>query len=62
MVGIIAATFVQLGIATAERVVRPLPAIALFAVGLAAAWRVKGAWTTPLLVAGGGIVGWLAFA
>ena len=60
VVGIIAATFVQLGVATAARVTQPLVAIALFAAGSAIAWRVKRAWVTPLILMGGGVIGWLA--
>ncbi|MGV1682547.1 hypothetical protein [Sphingopyxis sp. NJF-3] len=30
-----------------------------FGVALAAAWRLKGMWVTPALVAGGAIAGWL---
>ncbi|MBH2000054.1 MAG: chromate efflux transporter [Sphingomonadaceae bacterium] len=59
VVGIIAATFVQLGQATVVRVADPIAAVILFAVALAVAWRVKGAWVTPAIVAGGAIVGWL---
>lgn len=62
VVGIIAATFVQLGQATAMRVPAPWIAIALFAAALALAWRVKGAWVTPAIVVGGGLAGWLALS
>jgi chromate transporter len=62
VVGIIAATFVQLGVATAARVTQPLVAIALFAAALAVAWRVKGAWVAPLLLISGGVIGWLGLA
>jgi chromate transporter len=58
VVGIIAATFVQLGVATGGRVDAPGVAIALFAVALAMAWRLKGGWVTPAVVAVGAVVGW----
>jgi chromate transporter len=32
---------------------------ALLAVALAMAWRLKGGWVTPLIVAVGGVAGWL---
>ncbi len=60
VVGIIGATFVQLGLATGERVTQPVVAVALFAAALVVVWRVKGAWVTPALVAGGAVVGWVA--
>lgn len=60
VVGIIAATFVQLGEATAVRVSNPLLAIALFGIALAVAWRIKGAWVTPVIVAAAALAGWLA--
>ncbi|KQM86189.1 chromate transporter [Sphingomonas sp. Leaf23] len=58
VVGIIAATFVQLALATGGRVDRPGVAIALFAVALAMPWRLKGGWVTPAVVAVGAVVGW----
>lgn len=62
VVGIIAATFVQLGQATGARVAEPLFAMLLFAVALAVVWRVKGGWVTPAIVAGGAIAGWLGMS
>jgi len=62
VVGIIVATFVQLGQATGARVADPLFALLLFAAALAVVWRVKGAWVTPAIVAGGGLAGWLGMA
>jgi len=62
VVGIIAATFVQLGQVTGVRVADPLFALLLFAAALAVVWRVKGAWVTPAIVAGGGLAGWLGMA
>lgn len=59
VVGIIAATFVQLGEATGARVSHWLSGTILFLSALAIVWRVKGAWVTPAVVAGGAIAGWL---
>ena len=59
VVGVIAATFVQLGEVTAARVANPLPAILLFAAALAIVWRVKGAWVTPAIIAAAALIGWL---
>lgn len=59
VVGIIGATFLQLALVTGGRVTNPLVALSLFAVALTVAWRVKGAWVTPALLAGGAIMGWL---
>ncbi|KQM28711.1 MULTISPECIES: chromate efflux transporter [unclassified Sphingomonas] len=58
VVGIIAATFVQLGVATGARVDATITAAVLFAVALAMAWRLKGGWVTPAVVAVGAVVGW----
>jgi chromate transporter len=57
VVGIIAATFLQLGAAAAGRVSAPLLAIALFAAALVAVWRLKGAWVTPAILAVGALAG-----
>lgn len=57
VVGIIAATFLQLAAATAGRA-DTIVAVALFAVALAMAWRLKGGWVTPLIVAVGAVAGW----
>lgn len=59
VVGIIAATFVQLALATGARVEAVAIGAALFAVALVMAWRLKGGWVTPLIVAVGGVAGWL---
>jgi chromate transporter len=61
VVGIIAATFCELGEATSGRVSSLLPAAVLFVSALALAWRVKGAWITPTMIAGGAMAGWLIF-
>ncbi|KQM17162.1 chromate transporter [Sphingomonas sp. Leaf24] len=61
VVGIIAATFVQLAMATGGRVDAGAAGLALFVVALAMAWRLKGGWVTPLIVAVGAMVGWAFF-
>lgn len=58
VVGVIAATFVQLAQATAAHVPTPLLALVLFAAALAAAWRLKGAWVTPAIILAGALTGW----
>ena len=58
VVGVIAATFVQLAQATAGATSEHLAALALFAAALLAAWRLKGAWVTPAIVAAGALIGW----
>jgi chromate transporter len=62
VVGVIAATLVQLGQATAARIAFPWPAAAMFALALTLAWRFKGAWVTPSIIAGGGVAGWLTMS
>lgn len=57
VVGIIAATFVQLGEATGQRISSPLIAILLFGAALTVVWRVKSAWVTPAVIAGGAVTG-----
>lgn len=59
VVGIIAATFVQIGISTGARVTQPLIALLMFAVALAIVWRMKGAWVTPIVIAAGAVIGWI---
>lgn len=56
-VGIIGATVAQLGYVTARAAEGWVP-WALFAVALVAAWRLKGGWVAPLLVAIGALTGW----
>ena len=58
VVGVIAATFVQLAQATAANVSAPLIAAAMFAVALLAAWRLRGAWVTPVILLSGAVLGW----
>ncbi|RYE03237.1 MAG: chromate efflux transporter [Sphingomonadales bacterium] len=60
VVGIIAATFIQLTQATGTRVTNPMAASLLFAAALAVVWRVKGAWVIPAVIAGGALAGWMA--
>ena len=62
VVGVIAATIVDLGVATQVRVTNPLVAVALFAVALTTVWRVKAAWAAPLVIAAGALAGWLTFS
>ena len=59
VVGIIAATFLDLTIATAHRVPDWPPALAIFGLTALAVWRLKGPWLTPVLIACGGVAGWL---
>ncbi|WP_313438244.1 chromate efflux transporter [Novosphingobium sp.] len=61
VVGIIAATFLQLGHATSTRISGHMVAIALFAAALSFVWRVKGPWVTPAIIAAGGAMGWALF-
>ncbi|UZK68231.1 chromate efflux transporter [Sphingomonas sp. S1-29] len=58
VVGIIAGTFVQLSAATVARLPQVPLGILLFTIALALAWRLKGGWVTPAIVAGGAIAGW----
>ncbi|SOB86593.1 chromate transporter [Sphingomonas guangdongensis] len=57
VVGIIAATLFELAAATAPRVTQPPVGLVLFAVGLVAAWRLKGLWVPILLIALGAAAG-----
>ena len=59
VVGVIAATLVQLGWSTAERASSLGLSLALFAVALALVWKLKGKLVMPALVLGGGVAGWL---
>lgn len=58
VVGIIAATFVELGSSTLRRTPTLWPVVAIFALAAVAAWRVKGRWVTPALVLFGAAAGW----
>jgi len=56
-VGIIAATLVQLGVSAWQRLETPLIALPIFALAALAAWRIKGKWVTPAIVAAGAAAG-----
>ena len=56
-VGVIAATLVQLALATGGRLDDPWLALPIFALAALAAWRLKGAWVTPVIVAAGAAAG-----
>ncbi len=62
VVGVIAATFVQLARATVSGASQLLIMLPLFAAALLAAWRLKGSWVTPAIIAVGAIGGWAAFS
>ena len=57
VVGIIGATLLQLGEAAWLRISAPISVVILFALALLAAWRLKGAWVTPAILATGAIFG-----
>lgn len=57
VVGVIAATFVHLGAETLTRVSSLVLVAILFVVALIAAWRLRGAWVTPAILAAGGLAG-----
>lgn len=59
VVGIIAATWLQLAVATAGRVSNIVVAILIFAAALAVVWRVKKPWIIPAIVAAGAAAGWM---
>ena len=56
-VGIIAATLVQLALAAAERVPEVALALPILLLAALAAWKLKGLWVTPAIVAGGALAG-----
>jgi chromate transporter len=62
VVGIIGATFVELGASTIARAPDWLPVVAIFVAAAVALWRFKGAWLSPALIGGGGVAGWLLVA
>lgn len=62
VVGIIAATLVQLGETVLSRLPDPLLAAPVFLLALVAAFQLKGGWVAPTIIVGGGAAGWLAFA
>lgn len=61
VVGTIAATCLQIAVATAGRVPAPLPALAIVALALLGAWRWRSPLATPALLAAGAAAGWTAF-
>ncbi|MEO6042134.1 MAG: chromate efflux transporter [Croceibacterium sp.] len=56
-VGIIAATLVQLAMSVFERLSAPLLALPILLLAALAAWRLKGKWVTPAIVAAGAAAG-----
>ena len=56
-VGVIAATLVQLGLSAWQRLETPWLSVPLFAVAALAAWRFRGKWVTPAIVAAGAAAG-----
>jgi chromate transporter len=58
VVGVIAATLLQLGASTAARVSDPAVAAVLFLAALVVVWWVKGSFVAPALVVAGGLAGW----
>ena len=61
-VGIIAATLVQLALAVWPRVENPIPAVAIFAATLSAAFAIKRPWSAPAIIAAAGVAGWLSLS
>lgn len=59
VVGVIAATLVQLGWSTVARASSILLPVLLFVAALILVWRLKGKFVLPALVIAGGIAGWL---
>jgi chromate transporter len=59
VVGVIAATLLQLGWVTASRVASPIAGIVIFAGAALVMFRFKGKWIAPLLVVAAGVAGWL---
>ena len=59
VVGVIAATLLQLGWVTALRVSDPVAGITIFVGGVAAMMLLKGKWVAPMLVIVAGAAGWL---
>lgn len=57
VVGIVAATLVDLARVVARSLANPLLALLLFVVALAIAWRVRGGWVTPALILIGAVTG-----
>jgi chromate transporter len=59
VVGVIAATLLQLGWSTAGRSTNLLVSVLLFLVALPIVWRWKGKLVAPALVLAGGLAGWM---
>lgn len=59
VVGVIAATLLQLGWSTAQRSASILSSALLFSAALWAVWRWKGKLTAPTLLLAGGVAGWM---
>lgn len=59
VVGVIAATLVQLGWSTAMRAPDLPVALLIFGAGLVAIWQLKGKLVAPALIVAGGAAGWL---
>lgn len=58
-VGVIAATLVELGMATAARVDAVLPALAIALPALAGTFLLRGGWAAPALIGTAGLAGWM---
>ncbi len=58
VVGVIAATLLQLGWSTAQRAANLVPVALLFAAAVLVVWRWRGKLTAPALVLAGGVAGW----
>lgn len=57
VVGMIGTAFVQLALEAAGRVSSPIITAVLFCMALLGAWRLKGVWVTPAILADGAIAG-----
>ena len=62
VVGIIAATFVELALSTAARAPAVWPVAGILIVAALVAWRLKGRWVSPALVMAGAAAGWAVIA
>ena len=61
-VGIIAATLVQLAMSALHRLDAPVVALPIFLAAALAAWKLKGKWVTPAIVAAGAAAGAILLA
>ena len=59
VVGVIAATWLQLGRATAMRATDVPEALLIFALSVAAVWVMQGKWVAPALIVAAGAAGWI---